>query len=86
MYRLIQGTSRTITLTPIETKAKIFCKEEALDPVDYVLVSEGDVIGVVLPSTNPIPVVSSNAGSLRRHSWNVSPTDLLGIYRVHRDV
>ena len=81
MYRLIQGTSRTITLTPIETKAKIFCKEEALDPVDYVLVSEGDVIGVVLPNTNPIPVVSSNAGSgssLRRHLQNTSPTDLMG--------
>ena len=81
MYQLIQGTSRTITLTPIETNAKIFCKEEALDPVDYVLVCEGDVIGVVLPSTNPIPVVSSNAGSgssLRRHPQNTSPTDLLG--------
>ena len=81
IYRLIQGTSRTITLTPIETKAKIFCKEEALDPVNYVLVSEGDVIGVVLPSTNPIPVVSSNAGSgfsLRRHPQNTGPTDLMG--------
>jgi hypothetical protein len=82
-YQLIEGTSRNVTLSPIATLqlAKIFCVEEALDPVDYVLISSGDVIGVVLPSTNFIPVVSSNAGSgstLRRHVQNTGTMDLIG--------
>ena len=77
-YQLVQGTNRTITLDPVQTLAKIFCVEEALDPADYVAVSQGDVIGVVLPSTNPIPVVSSNSGSsLMRHSQSVSAINLL---------
>ena len=52
-YQLVQGTTRTLTLSPVQTLAKIFCVEEALDPADDVAVSMGDVIGVVLPSTNP---------------------------------
>ncbi len=78
-YLLIQGTNRTISLDPIDTKAKIFCVEETLVPGDYVSVSQGDFIGVVLPSTNPIPVVSTDAGSsssLMKHPQSVGTSDL----------
>ena len=77
-YQLVQGTARMLTLSPVQTLAKVFCVEEVLDPADYATVSMGDVIGVVLPSTNPIPVISSNTGSsLMRHP-QTRTTNLLG--------
>jgi hypothetical protein len=79
-YRLIKGTSRNITLSFIATLAIIFCMEETVDPVDYVLITEGDVIGVVLPNTNPLPVVGSNtssASSMKKHLHNAATADLL---------
>ena len=80
MYNVVQGSTRTMTLQPIQTLAKIFCIEETLSESDYVQVMQGDVIGVVLPSSNPIPVVGTNAGSnyaLQRHSQNSNAINLL---------
>ena len=79
-YRVIPGSSSTISLTPVMTHAKIFCIKETLDSANYVAMAEGDVVGVVLPSSNPIPVVSTNADSsqLMKHSQSTSATDLLG--------
>ena len=85
-YQLVQGTNRTLTLIPVQTLAKIFCVEEVLDPADHVAVSVGDVIGVVLPSTSPIPVISSNTASplssssssfLMRHPQTENTTNLM---------
>ena len=78
---IVSPTSiRTITLQPIQTLAKIFCVEELLSENDFVLVSTGDVIGVVLPSNGAIPIVSSNANpplSIMKRSQNGNPIDLL---------
>ena len=73
-YMLIQGSSRTISLTHIITLAKVFCVEEMLDSVDYVFVAGDDVIGVVLPANNPIPVLSSGTSTLLRHSASTLST------------
>ena len=77
-YQLTSGSNRTITLTPVATLAKIFCVLESLDPADYVFVSQNDVIGVTLPASNAIPVLSSASGSsLLRHSEAVNTASLL---------
>ena len=62
-YVLSPGSARNISLNPIRTLAKIFCVEESLDESDYVEVSQGDVIGVVLGLNNAIPVLGSAASS-----------------------
>ena len=62
-YIVSPSSIRNITLQPIQTLAKIFCVEESLNETEYVVVSTGDLIGVVLPSNNVIPVISSNSES-----------------------
>ena len=78
-YRVTAGSSRTISLVHIDTLARIFCMEETLDSADSLFVMESDVIGVVLPSSNPIPVVSSDlsSNSIVTHPQNASAVDLL---------
>ena len=61
-YELISGSSYTLSLVqPANTPAKIFCKTEVLQPQDYVRVETGDIIGVSLPTVNPLPIVASGA-------------------------
>jgi len=57
----------------------VFCVEEVLNATDYIFVLNGDVVGVVLPSSNLIPVVSSNPGdsSLMKHNHSVNLSSLL---------
>ena len=43
------STSSIITVLPVLTLAKISCMEEALNETECIIVSPGDVIGVVLP-------------------------------------
>ena len=53
--------------------------EECLNETDYITVSKGDVIGVVLPSSISIPIVSSSTSSekfIMKHSRNDSPLNL----------
>lgn len=79
-YRVLQGSSRTISLVPVMTFAKIFCNEHILNSTDYIFILNEDIIGVVLPNTNQIPVVSSGADSssfLIKHSQNMTASDLL---------
>ena len=61
VYRLTEGSDRTITLVPIATLAKVFCVEETLEVSNFVSVTQNDVIGVVLPNNNAIPVLSAIA-------------------------
>ena len=78
-YYLTEGSNHFITLQPTETLPKIFCKEEILDSSEYIYVNVGDIIGVVLPLRNPIPLVSSNSGSsfsLLKHSEDTITGDL----------
>ena len=78
-YIVSPSSIRTITLQPVQTLAKIFCVEECLSETDYITVSKGDVIGVVLPSNLSIPIVSSSASSEKliiKHSRSDSPLNL----------
>ena len=61
-YELLPGSNYNIQLVqPISTHAKIFCKTEVLQSQDYARVQTGDVIGVILPMVNPLPLVASGA-------------------------
>ena len=61
-YDLLPGSDYTLQLVqPVNTPAKIFCKTEVLQPQDYVRVQSGDVIGVSMPTQNPLPLVASDA-------------------------
>ncbi len=52
---------RFITLTAVQTLAKIFCVQEPINQTEYVSVSHGDVIGLSLHSANAIPIVGSSS-------------------------
>ena len=46
-----------ISITHNYTLARVFCAEHSLSIEDYLPVSNDDIMGVVLPSVNPIPVI-----------------------------
>ena len=48
-----------ISIVHNHTLAKVFCVEHSLSREDYLPVSRGDIVGVVLPSDSPIPVIGS---------------------------
>ena len=75
-YEFLPGSNFTFSLVqPASTPAKIFCKIEVLQPQDYVQVETGDIIGVSLPTVNPLPIVASDATgySLMTHNTFNAP-------------
>ena len=61
-YELLPGSNHNIKLIrPASTPVKIFCKTEVLQSQDYVRVQTGDIVGVILPIANPLPLVASGA-------------------------
>ena len=61
-YELLPESDHTLELVqPASTLAKIFCKTEVLEPSEYVRVQTDDVIGVSLPTQNPLPILASDA-------------------------
>ena len=78
VYRLTEGSARTITLVPVAMLAKVFCVEETLEASNFVSVTQNDVIGVLLPNDNAIPVLSASTGlSLIRHNQVVISSSLM---------
>ena len=77
-YELLPGSDHTLELVqPVSTLPKIFCKTEVLEASEYVRVQIGDVIGVSLPTQNPLPILANGANgySLMRHNTlNASST------------
>ena len=79
-YELLPGSNYTLSLVqPDSTPAKIFCKREDLQSQDYVRVQTDDVIGVSLPTLNPLPIVASGAtgSSLMMYTALNAPAMLL---------
>ena len=61
-YDLLPGSNYTLSLVqPASTPAKIFCKTEILQPENYVRVQTDDIVGVSLPTSNPLPIVATDA-------------------------
>ncbi len=54
-YILLNGSITLIELQPVDTLARIYCTQEIL--VNSIEIRQGDVIGVVLPTENPIPMI-----------------------------
>jgi hypothetical protein len=79
-YELLSGSNYTLSLVqPASTPAKIFCKTEVLQPENYVRVQTGDIAGVSLPTSNPLPIVASGATgyTLMTHTALNAPVMLL---------
>ena len=60
-YSLVAGSSRTLAVTTETSLAAVICGTETLVEADYISVNEDDVIGVRLPSSNPLPIVATKA-------------------------
>ncbi len=76
-YILLSGSITLIELQPVDTLARIYCTQEILEPVNSIEISRGDVIGVVLPTENPIPMIglrSRNTLLIRFGNMEVSST------------
>jgi hypothetical protein len=79
-YELLPGSNYTLSLVqPASTPTKIFCMTELLQPENYMRVQIGDVAGVSLPTSNPLPIVASGATgySLMTHTALNAPVTLL---------
>ena len=63
-----------ISIIHNHTLAKVFCVEHSLFREDYLPVSHGDIVGVVIPSVNPIPVI----GSGEEQYLEKIPSEVLG--------
>ena len=70
-YELLSGSNYTLSLVqPASKPAKIFCKTEILQPENYMHVETGDIVGVSLPTSNPLPIVASGATGYSLMSQN----------------
>ena len=56
-YDLVTGSITQIILNPVATLATIYCTEMQLDSTNHTEIRQGDVIGVLLPPQNPIPLI-----------------------------
>ena len=66
-YILLNGSITLIELQPVNTlKCNIYCTQEIL--VNSIEVSRGDVIGVVLPTENPIPMIGMESENILHYS------------------
>ena len=65
-YILLNGSITLIELQPVDTLARIYCTQEIL--VNSIEVRRGDVIGVVLPTENPIPMIGMESENILHYS------------------
>ena len=79
-FILLNGSITLIELQPVDTLARIYCTQELLEPVNYIAIRQGDVIGMVLPIENYIPMIgmeSDNMLLMREGSEDLSPSSVL---------
>ncbi len=65
-YILLNGSITLIELQPVDTLAHIYCTQEIL--VNSIEVRRGDVIGVMLPTENPIPMIGMESENILHYS------------------
>ena len=78
-YELVAGSNYTLRLRPESTQlAKVVCKSVRLQEGEYVRVNQNDVIGITIPTLNPIPLIASGANgySLQSSTHSSQPTTL----------
>ena len=56
-YDLVTGSITRMRLNPVATLATIYCTEMQLDSTHHTEIRQGDVVGVILPPQNPIPLI-----------------------------
>ena len=56
-YDLVTGSITEIILNPVATLATIYCTQMQLDSANHIEIRQGDVVGVLLPPQNPIPLI-----------------------------
>ena len=72
-FELVEDSERLISINVIASIARVLCVEFQLESPQQVEV--GDVVGVVLPETTPIPLVSTGAGAGAGIVYAPSATD-----------
>ena len=77
-YELVAGSNYTFQLLPESSHAKIVCKNVPLQEGQYIGVNQNDIIGITIPTMNPIPLIASVATgySLQRSTQTSPPTTL----------
>ena len=58
---VVNNSATTISLQQGYTIASISCKVVELEPENYFPIMKGDLVGVKLPLTNPIPLIGSTS-------------------------
>ena len=58
-YGVVEGSTAVLTevYTTRRFEADIYCRQKSLAPENFIEVKEGDIIGVSLPTGNPIPII-----------------------------
>lgn len=78
-YELVSGSNYILQLQPQSSHASIICKSVHLQEGEYVRVIQNDIIGVTIPTQNPIPMIASGASgySLQRSTHTSLPATIL---------
>lgn len=63
LYNLVDGSVTLIQLQPVNTLATIYCTQLGLSPVNYTKIRRGDLMGVLLPLQDPIPLIGNDSDS-----------------------
>ena len=76
-YSVVNGSVTLIQLHPVNTLARIYCTQVLLDPVNYTEIRQGDIVGVILPSQNPIPMIGTTSDyTILRNPFILSPSNI----------
>ena len=77
-YYVVDGSVTLIELQPVNNSARIFCTQVLLAPANYTEIRRGDVVGVLLPSSNPIPLIGRDEDNtiLRDYIGRSSPSNV----------
>ena len=63
-YSMSPSSAKTLSVQHVQTRARVFCVEYALNDAESFFVSEDDVVGVIFPPSNAIPLVGTISNSL----------------------
>ena len=77
-YYVVDGSVTLIELQPVDTLARIFCTQVLLAPANYTEIRREDIVGVLLPSSNPIPLIGRDEDNtlLRNNIGRSSPSNV----------
>lgn len=75
---IVKNTLTFVVLEPISTITNIHCKQVTLEPKEIFFIKKGELLGVVLPPKNPIPLIghSSNHTIISFSNNHLTPSSI----------